>query len=515
MRQYPARRYALVLDGESEGLAQAGRKLDLIAFERGYMQRSEIGYQLKDLAQVLVGGEAAARPFPHAEILAVLQRNPHVSASQLGSQIVQQQIRQHPAGVHTAIDLSSQKELGAAVKDAVQALIDEKVPADLIYTAMMSVRSIEGSDPAHPHFDLRDLPAFLTRLSSDPRLTSEKARQALERALQAQRDTVLAHRAGGNHGLWGNAKGVTAFMPWQAPTPEQMAEYRQLDWARETGWDRLLDYTFDPASPRAGNPPRSEKEPTTSSSQKLGGLVLRAYKKWVSGHLNTACSYTPSCSHYTRQAIMQHGLLEGSKFGAIRWISCDGSHSGHHHVPGSCDHDASGAPVPLLAPPTARPSGLRRSLTQAAATCAGLAGKVLGAVGAALVGAPVGLVLGAVVGRKMGTGRLPEWNQQLFTRYNAPAPEKIEKIESRLAGSALKVRNFVLARTGSETLSNLIGGACGVLSGAVMGALGGALSCGRIGAQFGGLAAANATREALGQLPKDPYNEELLQSEFH
>jgi putative component of membrane protein insertase Oxa1/YidC/SpoIIIJ protein YidD len=241
----------------------------------------------------------------------------------------------------------------------------------------------------------------------------------------------------------------------------------------------------------------------------LPTLALRTYKKYVSGHLGVRCNYTPSCSQYTHQAIAHHGLLEGSKYGAMRWISCDGSHS-------TCSTHSSPqqAPVSLIQPPTLHASSTRRVLTQAAASCAQLAGRVLGALGGGVMGAALGLVVGGQVGYKAGNGTLPAWNQQILTKYQPSSPAKFLEIESRLASPALNLRHFLLEKTDHEGWTNQLAATYGALSGALLGAVGGALAIGRMGSKFAGLAAQNATRDLLSQLPRDPYQEDLLQREF-
>ena len=540
METYPARHYAVIIKRHGEGyresaqaplsasqmqqaLQQAreksGQEIDLIAFDSCTMQQTEVSYQLRDQAQVMVASEAnvLAEAFPYAETVEVLKNSPQISPQQLGSQIVQQQAKKFHPTVETAVDLKAQKALGKATQKAVQTLLDEKVSPALIYTNLMSVRPIEANDPSQAAFDFRDLPAFLSKLANDPRLTSEKAREALENALKAQQDTLLAHHNGDNHALWGNAKGSTVYLPWQGPAPKVQQEYQQLDWARDTGWDRLLNYVFD--TPAADLPaPESQVGDARSLSQKVGGMALRAYKKYISGYLGVACGYTPSCSQYTRDAIMHYGLLEGSKYGAMRWISCDGHHGGHHPVPGvPHDHDQAHEhqePVSLVSPPTSRPSAGRRMVTHAAARCAQLAGQVVGAVGGALLGAPLGLVLGGLVGHKVGNGSIDNWNQQLFEKYQPHAPEKIVDMELKLGSSAFQLRNALLEGTGSELWSGRLAGAYGAISGALLGAVGGALALGRMGSKFSGLAASNATRDLLGQLPTDPYTQDLLHKEF-
>jgi uncharacterized protein len=46
------------------------------------------------------------------------------------------------------------------------------------------------------------------------------------------------------------------------------------------------------------------------------------YQKAIPPYLPTACRYTPTCSHYSQEAIQRHGLLKGSWLGVKRLARC-------------------------------------------------------------------------------------------------------------------------------------------------------------------------------------------------
>ncbi|MFZ2963296.1 MAG: membrane protein insertion efficiency factor YidD [Rhodoglobus sp.] len=51
-------------------------------------------------------------------------------------------------------------------------------------------------------------------------------------------------------------------------------------------------------------------------------LLLKAYRAVVSPLYGDVCRYYPSCSHYTLQAVQQHGLTRGSWLGVRRVARC-------------------------------------------------------------------------------------------------------------------------------------------------------------------------------------------------
>ncbi|OWU65105.1 MAG: membrane protein insertion efficiency factor YidD [Armatimonadetes bacterium Cent15-Ar3] len=63
--------------------------------------------------------------------------------------------------------------------------------------------------------------------------------------------------------------------------------------------------------------------------RRLGIFMIRCYQR-SSAWMPPTCRYTPSCSHYTLQAIEKYGLLKGSWMGAKRIARCGPWHPGGH-----------------------------------------------------------------------------------------------------------------------------------------------------------------------------------------
>jgi putative membrane protein insertion efficiency factor len=49
---------------------------------------------------------------------------------------------------------------------------------------------------------------------------------------------------------------------------------------------------------------------------------IRLYQRAVSPFLPSVCRYTPSCSHYTQEAVERHGPVKGGWIGLKRLARC-------------------------------------------------------------------------------------------------------------------------------------------------------------------------------------------------
>lgn len=63
-------------------------------------------------------------------------------------------------------------------------------------------------------------------------------------------------------------------------------------------------------------------------------LLIWLYQKLISPLLPSSCRYTPTCSHYAKEALLKYGLIKGGYLAAKRILSCHpwGGH-GHDPVP--------------------------------------------------------------------------------------------------------------------------------------------------------------------------------------
>lgn len=62
--------------------------------------------------------------------------------------------------------------------------------------------------------------------------------------------------------------------------------------------------------------------------ERIGILLIKYYKRFISPSLKERCIYTPTCSMYMMTAIKKHGAIKGCIMGAKRLLRCTPFHQG-------------------------------------------------------------------------------------------------------------------------------------------------------------------------------------------
>lgn len=89
--------------------------------------------------------------------------------------------------------------------------------------------------------------------------------------------------------------------------------------------------------PESRDPERGSSTDANSENMSLlargAELLIRGYQ-FISRHTPAVCKFRPTCSEYTRQAIVRYGFWKGCAMGAWRILRCNPfSRGGYDPVP--------------------------------------------------------------------------------------------------------------------------------------------------------------------------------------
>ncbi|MBA7646889.1 hypothetical protein ES703_54655 [subsurface metagenome] len=211
---------------------QMGKKIDIVGMDACLMAMTEVAYQIKDYADILVTSEES-EPFdgwPYDTILGELVGNPLISSGQLAVDIVDKYIFSYPYGnvTQSAIDLSYMDTLTSQLSNLALAIMDDSLTLKSKYI-LASVSSQYYGD-----IDFIDLYDFCNKL-----LAYSNSLEVKNIALNIQQTLNYAViKSGYSGGSVSGSKGLSIYFPYIA----YHYYYNYTNFSQDTLWDEMLSY---------------------------------------------------------------------------------------------------------------------------------------------------------------------------------------------------------------------------------------------------------------------------------
>ena len=211
---------------------QIGKKIDIVGMDACFMAMTEVAYQIKDYADILVASEESepADGWPYDTILAQLVANPPISPEQLAVDIVNKYIYSYSSYnvTQSAIDLSYMDTLSDQLSNLALAIMDDSLTLKSKYI-LASVSSQYYGDP-----DFIDLYDFCNQL-----LAYSNSLEVKNIALNIQQTLNYAVlKSGYSGGNVSGSKGLSIYFPYIA----YHYYYNYTNFSQNTFWDEMLSY---------------------------------------------------------------------------------------------------------------------------------------------------------------------------------------------------------------------------------------------------------------------------------
>ncbi len=211
---------------------QIGKKIDIIGMDACLMAMTEVAYQIKDYADILVASEEnePGDGWPYDTILGELVGNPLISSEQLAVDIVDKYIFSYPYGnvTQSAIDLSYMSTLAGQLSNLALAIMSDSLTPKSKYI-LASVSSQYYGD-----WDFIDLYDFCKKVliysnSTDVKNIALSIQQTLNYAV------IKSGYVGGSVS---GSKGLSIYFPYIA----YHYYYNYTNFSQDTFWDEMLSY---------------------------------------------------------------------------------------------------------------------------------------------------------------------------------------------------------------------------------------------------------------------------------
>jgi len=211
---------------------QIGKKINIVGMDACLMAMTEVAYQIKDYADILVTSEEnePSDGWPYDTIMGELAGNPLISSEQLAVDIVDKYIFSYPYGnvTQSAIDLSYMDTLSSQLSNLALAIMSDSLTLKSKYI-FASVNSQYYGDP-----DFIDLYDFCNQL-----LAYSNSLEVKNIALNIQQTINYAVlKSGYSGGNVSGSKGLSIYFPYIA----YHYYYNYTNFSQNTFWDEMLSY---------------------------------------------------------------------------------------------------------------------------------------------------------------------------------------------------------------------------------------------------------------------------------
>ncbi|MCK4241048.1 MAG: hypothetical protein KAX30_05440 [Candidatus Atribacteria bacterium] len=213
--------------------AQIEKKIDIVGMDACLMAMTEVAYQIKDYADILVASEEnePGDGWPYDTILSQLVVNPTTSPEQLATDIVDKYIYSYPSYdvTQSAIDLNYMSTLADQLSDLAQAIINDSLTPKINYI-LAAYYSQHYSDYYHDFIDLYD---FCNKISNYSNSLEVKT---ISLIVQQTLLNFTVINSGYNGWSISDSKGLSIYFPYTAYD----SYYDYTNFAQYTFWDEML-----------------------------------------------------------------------------------------------------------------------------------------------------------------------------------------------------------------------------------------------------------------------------------
>lgn len=212
---------------------QAGKNIDIVGMDACLMAMTEVAYQIKDYADILVASEENVPDdgWPYDSILSQLVSNPTMTPNQLATNIVDSYVFSYTASdnvTHSAIDLSYINTLAGQLSNLALAIMSDTITPSVNYI------NASNSSQNYGDYDFIGLYDFCNKILAYSNSVSVK-----NIALSIQQTLSSAVLRWGYNG-WGvnGSRGLSIYFPYTYYD----TYYNNTNFAQDTWWDEMLSY---------------------------------------------------------------------------------------------------------------------------------------------------------------------------------------------------------------------------------------------------------------------------------
>lgn len=278
------------------------QNLDIIAIDACLMQMTEVAYEIKDQADIIVGSEQTVPldGYPYNTILGDLKVDSNMTPQQLASVMVTRYGESYyGAETLSAIDLSQMNSLASNLSSFASAV----VTCDSEWNAYLKSRVNAGY---YTESDYRDLSGFLSQMIQEASVTDVV--NNAQQALSTLNSMVIANHSAS----YEKANGLSIYLTNVGGSPYSTYSSSNLTFAADTQWDEMLNAA---ASKTIPDDSFEENDSRTAAASILKdsytGLCCKD-EDWFQFNMAAGDSINITMYHYASEGDLDMSLFDSS-----------------------------------------------------------------------------------------------------------------------------------------------------------------------------------------------------------
>jgi len=274
IKNFPAKKYVVVLSDHGAGILggfedrgelmtlpqinkaiaaaekETGVKPDVLMFDCCLMAQTEVAYELKDRAQVMVASEETVGGvgMPYVPILKGLNKmagEGEATAENIAKLVIKEceKTSEESTTTFSAIDLTKMKDLKTSVDKLAKVLMETDTPQETIKFLIHNTTAYSQDSPSEPYRDYRDLGHLADNIINFKDVTDPKLKEAAQNLKKILSEAVIAEEHTQKNEDYAPSQGLSIYAPKsnRFVSDEVYEQYKETSMSKKGAWDEFLE----------------------------------------------------------------------------------------------------------------------------------------------------------------------------------------------------------------------------------------------------------------------------------
>jgi hypothetical protein len=274
IKNFPAKKYVVVLSDHGAGILggfedrgelmtlpliskalaaaekETGVKPDVLMFDCCLMAQTEVAYELKDRAQVMIASEetvgGAGMPYiPMLKGMNKLAAKGEATPENIAKLTIKEceKTSEDTTVTFSAIDLTKMKDLKTSIDKLAKVLMETETPQETIKFLIHNTTAYSQDSPSEPYRDYRDLGHLADNIINFKDITDPKLKEAAANIKKVLSEVIIAEEHTQENEDYAPSQGLTIYAPKsdRFVSDDVYEQYKETAMSKKGVWDEFLE----------------------------------------------------------------------------------------------------------------------------------------------------------------------------------------------------------------------------------------------------------------------------------